>query len=90
MRLTEQLVRSFLGLFLPLFCVVNLETSTGLMPAAGEHVAYHAWCRACCADHLFRFVFARAEAQRVYGTARKSNNESTRNTLKHFTCSHKW
>ena len=24
------------GLFLPLFCVVDLETSNGLMPAAGE------------------------------------------------------
>ena len=25
-----------IGMFLPLFCVVGLETSNGLMPAAGE------------------------------------------------------
>ena len=25
-----------IGMFLPLFCVVDLETSNGLMPAAGE------------------------------------------------------
>ena len=27
-----------IGLFLPLFCEVDLEISNGLMPAAGEHV----------------------------------------------------
>ena len=36
MRSTELLVRSLVGLFLPLFCVVDLETNNGLMPAAGE------------------------------------------------------
>ena len=36
MRSTELFVRSFVGLFLPLFCVIDLETSNGLMPAAGE------------------------------------------------------
>ena len=30
------LVRSLVGMFLPLFCVVDLETSNGLMPAARE------------------------------------------------------
>ena len=30
-----------------------------------------------------------AEAQRVYGAEMKSNNERTRNTPKHSTCSHK-
>ena len=29
-------MRSFIGLFLPLFSVLDLETSKGLMPAAGE------------------------------------------------------
>ena len=29
-------MRSLVGMFLPLFCVVDLETSNGLMPAAGE------------------------------------------------------
>ena len=33
-------------------------------------------------------MLARAEAQRVYGAARESHNERTRNTLKHSTCSH--
>ena len=35
-------------------------------------------------------MLARAEAQRVYGAARESHNERTRNTLKHSTCSHQW
>ena len=35
-------------------------------------------------------MLARAEAQRVYGAARESHNERTRNTRKHSTCSHKW
>ena len=29
-------MRSLVGMFLPLFCAVDLETSNGLMPAAGE------------------------------------------------------
>ena len=29
-------MRLLLGLFLPLFCIVDLETSNGLMLAAGE------------------------------------------------------
>ena len=29
-------MRSLVGFFLPLFCVVDLETSNGLMTAAGE------------------------------------------------------
>ena len=32
----RSLVRSLVGMFLPQFCLVNLETSIGLMPAAGE------------------------------------------------------
>ena len=36
MRLTELLVRSLVGMFLHLFCVIDLETSNDLMPAAGE------------------------------------------------------
>ena len=35
-------------------------------------------------------VLARDESHRVYGAARESHNECTRNTLKHSTCSHKW
>ena len=36
MHSTELLVRSLVGLFLPLFCVVSPEISNDLMPAAGE------------------------------------------------------
>ena len=35
-------------------------------------------------------MLAHAEAQRVYGAARESHNERTRNTLKYSTHSHKW
>ena len=35
-------------------------------------------------------MLARAEVHRIYGAARESHNEHTRNTLKHSTCSHKW
>ena len=36
MRSTELSVRSLVRLFLPLSSIVDLETSNGLMPAAGE------------------------------------------------------
>ena len=90
MRSTELLVRSLVGLSLPLFCVVDLETSNGLMPAAGELMMLSrvfimpGWC------HWGRFVLARAEAQKVYGAATESHNERTMNTLKYSICSLKW
>ena len=55
-----------------------------------KQTTYHAWCRACNAEHWGQFVFALAVAQRVYGAARESHNERTRNTPKHSTSSHKW
>ena len=51
-----------------------------------KQTAYCAWCRARNAEHWGQFVLARAEAQRIYGAARQSHNECTRNTLKNFTC----
>ena len=63
------------GMFLRLFCIVDLEAINGLMPADRElnydakQTAYHAWCRARHASHWGKFVLARAEAQRVYGAA---------------------
>ena len=88
-------MRSLVGMFLKLFCIVDLKTSIGLMPAAREpvdakQIAFCAWCRAHNAEHWGQFVLACAEVQRVYGAARESNNECTRNALKHSTCSHKW
>ena len=82
------------GMFPPLFCLVNLETSNGLMPSAGELMMlsrllnYCAWCRECNADHWGTFVLARAEAQRVNCAARESYNKRTSNCPKHSTCSH--
>ena len=62
-------------LFLSLFCVVDLEASNGLMPAAGELVIQSRLNIMPGverqADHWGRFVFARAEAHRVYGAARE-------------------
>ena len=89
--------RSLVGLFLPLFCVVDRRSKDKQWFDAScqrtydaKQSAYRAWCRACSAKHWGRFVLARAEAQRVYVAARESHNEHIRNTLKHSTCSHKW
>ena len=32
-------VRSLVGMFLPLFCIVDVKTSNGLMPAARELIS---------------------------------------------------
>ena len=78
-------------MFLPLFCVVALETSNCLMLAAGELMtAYHARCRERNAKHWSQFVLARAEAWRVYGAGTESHNDRTKNTQKHSTSSHNW
>ena len=45
-----------------------------------KHTAYRAWCTARNAEHWGQFVLACAEAQRVYGAAKESHNELTRNT----------
>ena len=55
-----------------------------------KQTAYRAWCRARNAEHWGRFLLVRAEAQSAYGAAKESHNELTRNTLKHFSCSHRW
>ena len=82
-------------MFLPLFCIAGLETSKWFDASCrraydAKQTAYHAWCRTHNAEHCGKFVLACAEAQRVYGAAKESHNECTRNTLKHSTCSHKW
>ena len=63
------------------------------MPAARELMMLNrllcSWCKERNAEHWGQFVLARADAQRVYGAARESHNERTRNTLKHSTCSNK-
>ena len=86
MRLANLFVRSLVGLFLPPFCVVDLETSNDFDVSCrraydAKQTAYRTWCRARSSNHYIRFVLARAEAQRVYGAARESHNEYIRNTL---------
>ena len=86
-------MRSLVGLFLPLFCIVDLETNNGLMSAAGELLMLNRLLivpRVEHADHWGRFVLGRAETQRVDGNTRQSHNECTSNALNHSTCSHKW
>ena len=56
-----------------------------------KQTAYRAWFSARNSEHWGQFVLARAEAQKIFGAARKWHNEHTRNTLKVSpTCSHKW
>ena len=77
-------------MLLPLF-LVDLETSNGLMAAAKELMTLNrllivpGWSRERNAEHLGQFELARAEAQRVYGAAKESHNDCTRNTLKRST-----
>ena len=53
-----------------------------------KQTAYRAWTRVCNADHWSQFVLTLAEANRVYCAAEESHDERTRNSLKHFICSH--
>ena len=88
-------MRSLVGMFLLLFCVVDLEKSNAWCDVScrraydAKQTTYHVWFRAPNATHMGQFVLARAEAQRVYGAARESHNEPHRNTLKHSICSDK-
>ena len=68
-------MRSLLGMFLPLFCVVDLETSNGLMSAAGEPMMLNRLLIVPGAENAMQnirvnLVLARTEAQWVYGAAR--------------------
>ena len=88
-------MRSFVPMFLPLFCVIDLETSNGFMRATDELMMLNRLLmvpgvKGCNAEHLGQFVLARPEAQRVYGAARESHNKRTKNTLKRSICSLKW
>ena len=54
-----------------LFCVVDLEISKDLMPAAGElydakQTAYRTYFRAGNVDHWGQFVLARVEARNTH------------------------
>ena len=61
---------SFLGLFPPLFCVVDLETSSDCDASCwsaydAKQTAYCGGCRARSADHCAQFLLACAEVQMV-------------------------
>ena len=75
-----------------MFCIVDLETSNGLMSAARELMMLNRLLIVCLSHAMLNIgvnlclLVLRPE---VYGAARESHNELTRNTLKHTTCSHK-
>ena len=84
-------MRSFVGMFLPLFCVVYLETSNGLMLAAVELMMLNSLLIVPGVEHAMRNIGVNLclLVLRAYGAARESHNERTRNSLKLSTCSHK-
>ena len=64
------LVRSLEGLFLPLYYVVDLATSNGFMPAAGELMMLSRLLIMSGVEHVVQIIrvdlcFALAEAHRV-------------------------
>ena len=85
----EVLVRSLVGMLLPLFCV-DLATNNGSIPAAGELIMLNRLLIVPGVGQAMvsKFVLARAEAQRVYGAVWESPSERTRITLKLSSCSH--
>ena len=93
---TQLLVRSLVGLFLPLFCVVDLGTSNGLMPAAGELMTLSILLimpgveRAVqvIGDDLCLLVLRPRGSVVLQGS--HIMNSSCRNSMKHSTCLHKW
>ena len=81
-------------MFLPVFCVIDLETCNGLMPAAGELMMLNRLLIVPGAEHAMLNIWVNLcllvlRPLRVYGAARESHAEHTRNILKHSTCSHK-
>ena len=82
-------MRSLVGLFVPPTVLRSKSGDKQWFDAScrraydAKQTADRSWCRARTADNWGQYVLARAEAQRVYGTARESHNERTRNTLKH-------
>ena len=74
------------GMFLPLFFVLDLKTSNGLMPAASEFMMLNRLLIVPGVEHAMRNIgvylcmLARAEEQKVYGAARETHNERARNT----------
>ena len=49
-------MRSLVGLFLRLFCVVDLETSNGLMPAAEEFIMLSRLLSMLGVEHAVHFI----------------------------------
>ena len=49
-------MRSLVGMFLPLFCIADLETSNGLMPAAEELVTLNRLLIVPGVEHAMRNI----------------------------------
>ena len=65
LRSIDLLVRSLVGMFLPQFCIVDQDTSNGLMPAPGELMMLNRLLIVPGVEHAMRwgqFVLASAEA----------------------------
>ena len=83
-------------MFLPMFCIVDLETSNGLIPAAGELMMLNTLLIVNGVEHAMQNVgfnlcmlVLRPRGSMVLHGSRKLST-CTRNTLKYSTCSHKW
>ena len=94
MCLTDLLVRSLVGLFLPLFCIVDLETSNVLMTAARELMMLSRLLILPGVEHAVQiigvnlcFLVLRPRGAMVLQGNHKMNEPGT---LKHSTRSHKW
>ena len=83
-------------MFLPLFCVVDVETSIGLKPAARELMMINRLLIMPGVEHAMRIIGVNLclLVLRLSGSMVLQGsliyNECTRNTLKHTTYSHEW
>ena len=82
-------MRSLVGMFLPQFFAVDLETSNGLMPAAGDLMMLNRLLIVPGVEHAMLNIGVNLYLL-VYACSSETNNEGTTNTLKHYTCSHEW
>ena len=80
-------MRSLLGSFLPLFCVVYLETSNGLMPAAGQLMMQSRLIIVPGVENAVQII-----GVNLCSLVLMPRGSIVRegNTLKHSTSSHKW
>ena len=87
-------MRSFLGIFLPLFCVVDLETINFFMPATGELIMLNRLLIVPCIEcamlnievNLFLLVLRHRGSMVLHESRIMTHQEYS----EHSTCSHKY